>query len=106
MKTMNTAQKPLFILCYRQGTPTRYRWQQTLISASDPADLAIHAQDIERMGHKAHIMPATMLASGYVIPKHGLPESYSPTHCACDVLHDVWHGGWLADAKFSASKLA
>ena len=97
MKT-KTEKQPLFVLCYRQGTPLRYRWKQTLITGTSRAELANDAKEIERMGYKAHIMPATRLPSGYVIPKHGLPESYGPEYQASNVMDLVWPGGWLADA--------
>lgn len=100
---MKTEKKPLFVLCYRQGTPIRYKWAQTLITGTSHADLAKDAEEIERMGHKAHIMPAIRLDGGLAIPKHGLPESYGPEYSQQDVRHDVWLGGWLADASAFAA---
>lgn len=97
MKT-KTEKKPLFVLCYRQGTPLRYKWNQTLLSASNYADLAKHAGEIEKAGHKAHIMPAIRLENGMAVPKHGLPESFGPEYKASDVMDSAWQGGWLADA--------
>lgn len=102
MKTQ-TEKKPLFVLCYRQGTPLRYRWAQTLITGTSHADLAKDAEEIERMGYKAHIMPAIRLDGGLAVPPHGLPESYGPEYSQQEVQHDVWPGGWLADASAFAA---
>jgi len=94
-ENMRTIQET-YMLIYRVGTPVRYKWCATFITGQ-PVELSQHKKDIERMGYHVLMPKMERGQSGWPRPVHGMPESFSPDHQACNVMHEAWQGGWMAD---------
>ena len=86
------------MLIYRIGTPARYKWKATFITGK-PGDLSQHRQEMERMGYYVLMPKMERGPSGFPRPVHGMPESFSHDHQACNVMEDAWSGGWKADKE-------